>query len=84
MPPDEERLVAEVMQETYLAVWRAAPITLVAMLVCAASLWALGLAVDNPQGRVLAAQRHHARPWTLWHGRAAQVPAGGMPLTPYT
>jgi hypothetical protein len=34
---------------------RSAPLTLVALLGCTASLWALGLAIDNPQGRVLAA-----------------------------
>jgi len=34
---------------------RAAPATAIAMLACAAALWALGLAIDNPQGRALTA-----------------------------
>ncbi len=34
---------------------RAVPTTAAAVLGCAVALWALGLAVDNPQSRVLAA-----------------------------
>jgi hypothetical protein len=34
---------------------RGVPATATAVLVCAAALWALGLAVDHPQGRVLVA-----------------------------
>ena len=34
---------------------RAAPATAAALLVCAVGLWALGLAIDHPQGRALAA-----------------------------
>ena len=34
---------------------RAAPATAAALVVCAVGLWALGLAIDHPQGRTLAA-----------------------------
>ncbi len=34
---------------------RGVPATVAALLVCAVALWALGLAVDHPQGRVLVA-----------------------------